>query len=84
MKVTHTFEIEAKCPTMVGHIDRYTCTLTTDRIIEVETIRPLLVPLLDEPIFQESLAAAIAARFECACRLEGSHPGGFTTVAVVE
>jgi hypothetical protein len=83
MKVTHTFEIEAKCPSMPGHIDRYICTLTIYTLIKVEDIRPILAPLLAEPQFQEDLAVRIAKRLQCAVRLEGQHPGGFTTVVEV-
>ena len=80
MKVTHTFEIEAKCPSMPGHIDRYICTLTTDRLIKVEDIRPALERVLKEAAFQEELAGTIADVFDCSVRLEGEHPGGFRTV----
>jgi hypothetical protein len=83
VKVTHTFEIEAKCPSMPGHTDIYQCTLTTHNLIEVETIRPLLERALVEPQFQEDLAVRIAELFQCAVRLEGQHPGGFKTVVEV-
>jgi hypothetical protein len=90
MKVTHTFELEAKCPSIPGHIDRYTCAITTNGLIKVEDIRPWIEPLLALPRFQEELAADIAAllarrgHLNCGVRLEGQHPGGFKTVVEVE
>lgn len=83
MKVTHTFEIEAKCPSMPGHIDRYTCTLTARSRILVETIRQDIAGLLREPVYQEDLAQNIAERLQCGVKLEGEHPGGFKTVVEV-
>ena len=85
MKVTHTFEIEARCPSISGHVDHYECILTLDRFMKVEDIRPKLERILAEPIFQEPLAEAILSTLGAtSVRLEGPHPGGFRTIVEID
>jgi hypothetical protein len=79
MIVTHRLEIRATCPVDQSP-DVYQATITTRRLIPVESILAQIDTLTAEPIFQEELTLRLAAAIGAEVRTLGQHSGVTTEV----
>lgn len=83
MNCVYKFHAAAKCPK--GGRDEYAITVTSDKMIEVETIIAAAETHGSKPTFQEELCAAIAKDLDLlkhgpagSVHLEGVHQGVLT------
>ena len=78
MKIIHTIEIVAKCPSdELG--DVYECEVHTNRVIKVEDIMRLADELADKVMYQEDVAIWLQRRLQAKIVLRGSHYGRVRT-----
>jgi len=78
MKIIHTIEIVAKCPSdELG--DVYECEVHTNRVIKVEDIMRLADELADKVMYQEDVAVWLQRRLQAKIVLRGSHYGRVRT-----
>jgi hypothetical protein len=78
MKIIHTIEIVAKCPSdELG--DVYECEVHTNRVIKVEDIMRLADELADKVMYQEDVAIWLQRRLQAKIVLRGSHFGRVRT-----
>ena len=78
MKIIHTIEIVAKCPSdELG--DVYECEVHTNRVIKVEDIMQLADELTTKIMYQEDVALWLQRRLQAKIVLRGSHFGRVVT-----
>jgi hypothetical protein len=79
MDITYKFMAVAKCP-RADMLDFYECQLTTDEMVECETIAKTVLELSGEILFQEELAERLSKVFLVSVEVKGVH-SGITVIA---